>query len=151
MMPSVIGGAAIIAMDSMFSPATAVHQWVLVAYSVMLWVLVPTIAAAAVVAGVSAHRKVVMTPLHSALLFGAAAALWMTFGVSNVEGSVYGVVLGAGAIVAGMVFRRGEDRRSATGHAAIVVVAAAMLLKVAVPTISSALREALTALGMLVM
>ncbi|SEE09434.1 hypothetical protein [Ruania alba] len=148
MTPAVVGGAAIIATDSIFSPGTAVHQWVLVGYSVLLWVFVPAIAAAAVVAGVSAHRTVTVTPPHAALVFGAAAALWMTLGVSNIEGSVYGIVLGAGAVVASALLVRGEDKSRATGHAAVAIAVTAIMLSVAVPPISSVVQGAFAELGL---
>ncbi|WP_159622475.1 hypothetical protein [Ruania rhizosphaerae] len=148
MVPAVLAGAAIIGIDSLFSSSAAVHQWILVAYSVALWVLVPAIAAAGVVVGVSAHRRTSITPLHSALIFGIAAVLWMMLGVSNVEGSLYGIVLGAGAIIASTVFGRRDHRRQATAAAAVVVAVGAMMLNVAVPLLSPPVESLLLGLGL---
>ncbi|UFU04517.1 hypothetical protein LQF12_08100 [Ruania suaedae] len=145
---TVTAGALIIALDSLFSPAAAMHQWALAGHSVALWVVAPALVSAAVVAGVSAHRGSAVTPLHSSLLFGAATTAWMMLGVSNVEGTLYGLVLGAGAVAAGHRFgNEGASRRALTS-AAIVVAATACLLNVAVPALSPAIGSALSGAGL---
>jgi hypothetical protein len=106
---------------------------VFVAYSLLMWAVLPVLATLAI-AGVVALLTNVELPLWATgAVAGLATAAWVSWGVGYpYDGVAYGVVLGAGVVGATLVlgagWRTGRRVLSAVGVAAVTAAVAFAVL-----------------------
>ncbi|UFU04516.1 hypothetical protein LQF12_08095 [Ruania suaedae] len=126
-----------VAADAATRPDAALTPAALVGYSVTIWVLFPVAMALAVVAGVAASRRAVLSFWSSSLLVAAATGGWIAWGVGNLEGSLYGALLATGALLAGLASGRPWPRQVRAVAVALIALTTAVVLAGAVPVFAA--------------
>jgi hypothetical protein len=123
-----LGVALVVAAGSTPGALAEPGHPVLVPYSVLIWVLYPTLAAVAIVSVVALVRGVGLPTWAAAGVLALTTASWVSVGVGLPDGLPFGLLIGIGGAGAGAVL--GSRRRRSVrlvGALAIVAVAGTAL------------------------